>query len=54
MKKKGMSRKRLKSLVPIALKNFDNQMGKYKRKHWEYFKEWMGGETEENKDENNA
>jgi|SaaInlStandDraft_2_1057019.scaffolds.fasta_scaffold98538_3 hypothetical protein len=51
---KSLSRSRLKSIMPTALKNFDNQMGKYKRKHWEYFKEWMGWETQENKEENNT
>jgi|10_taG_2_1085330.scaffolds.fasta_scaffold91829_1 hypothetical protein len=46
---KGVSRSKLKAIMPVALKNFDRQMGKYKSKHWEYFRDWMGWEKKEKK-----
>ena len=49
MKNKGVSRSKLKATMPVALRNFDRQMGKYKRRHWEYFREWMGWKPREEK-----
>tara|TARA_R110000824_G_scaffold374147_2_gene564652 strand:+ start:1990 stop:2127 length:138 start_codon:yes stop_codon:yes gene_type:complete len=42
MKEKGMSRSALKAVCPFAVQKFDRQMGKYRRRHWDAFKDWMG------------
>ena len=49
MEKKGMSRSKLKAICPFAVQRFDRQMGKYRRRHWEAFKEWMGWESKKAK-----
>ena len=49
MKNKGVSRSALKSTMPFAVQKFDRQMGKYRRRHWEAFRDWMGWEKKEKK-----
>jgi hypothetical protein len=49
MKKRGVSRSKLKSTMPFALQRFDRQMGKYKRRHWKMFREWLGWEEKKEK-----
>tara|TARA_Y100000588_G_scaffold87320_1_gene92994 strand:+ start:494 stop:652 length:159 start_codon:yes stop_codon:yes gene_type:complete len=38
----GYSRSLLKAVCPVAVARFDREMGKYRRRHWKHFKEWMG------------
>ena len=52
MKKKNVSRSKLKATMPFAVARFDREMGKYRSRHWEHFRDWMGWKPKKEKENN--